>query len=774
MSRKPTPRLPDDLEKELQDFYASPEPRPEFVSRLERGLHSKLKEQEQQQMFARSKRKWVWAFGLAIAAVLIGLLATSPTVVAAMKRLFGYIPGVGLVESQSPLRVLAEPVSQTRDGITITVKEAVLSSDKTTILFTIENVPFDKLAHTEDVPACGMSAELKLPDGSIRELTGGHGNGWGSGYEDSFSYGPIPADVNDATLLVPCIQDVLPGVLPENWELPLHFVPAPPGFTVLPVIEYTPSPAPDAGNGQAETNPLSITKVIATSDSYLLIGQFRLPAISQGGNWSPQGLRLTDGNHQEVFWDFPQDIDLPIPTSPDTQEWAVKVAKGFIPPLRITYPVQYISNDTTGSKVEFEFDAGPNPQAGQTWELNKEIQLAGYTFTLVSISVTPPMHGANADGYYFSFVSPDGKLSGLSVDIEGYTALGSGGGGGGDADVSKTWGIGLAYAELPKGKLKIVLSNPSLYGQTKEWTLDWQPDSSNAPAPTEAPQGCLTLDAWQSAVANPIQLPADLSGKVISYGPVAEYAQKPQPENYGVVVSNLDGSNRQVVGNGVWPSLSPDGTRAAYAWENGIYVADLTTGQSYMVANTNNNDYDPRWSPDGTRLAFIRIDDFNLYLINPDGSGLQKVTSGGEYEQLVDWAPDGASLFYGVDTQQGILLRKLDLASGGITDLFAINAKASSFAISPDGNHVAFLERVSTFSYSLYVSNLDGTERKLIGNLGNWVMVHPHWSPDGKWLMIGILNTDVPTDEPVMGLIGLENCQIIPLNLSGEVYDWTP
>src|SRR6266511_1777239 len=113
MSKKPTPHMPDDLEKELKDYYASPEPSPEFVSRLERGLHSKLKEQEQKTMFGRSKVKLAWGFGLALAVVLIILLATSPTVVTAMKRLLGYIPGVGLVDSTSPLRVLAEPVSQT-------------------------------------------------------------------------------------------------------------------------------------------------------------------------------------------------------------------------------------------------------------------------------------------------------------------------------------------------------------------------------------------------------------------------------------------------------------------------------------------------------------------------------------------------------------------------------------------------------------------------------------------------------------------------------------
>lgn len=46
MSRKSTPPLADDLEKGLQNYYTTPQPSVEFISWLERGLRSKLKEQE--------------------------------------------------------------------------------------------------------------------------------------------------------------------------------------------------------------------------------------------------------------------------------------------------------------------------------------------------------------------------------------------------------------------------------------------------------------------------------------------------------------------------------------------------------------------------------------------------------------------------------------------------------------------------------------------------------------------------------------------------------
>ncbi len=55
--------------------------------------------------------------------VVITLMASVPAVRAAIQRWFGYVPGIGLV-SEGQMRVLAEPVSVSRDGITLTVEKS--------------------------------------------------------------------------------------------------------------------------------------------------------------------------------------------------------------------------------------------------------------------------------------------------------------------------------------------------------------------------------------------------------------------------------------------------------------------------------------------------------------------------------------------------------------------------------------------------------------------------------------------------------------------------
>ena len=748
------------------------------------------------------RRSWVRSMRarplLAILIVLLIILLLTGAAYAIGKS-FGYIPGIGLIDQSAPIRVLAKPVSQTRDGITITVEEAVLSSDKTVVVFTVDNIPLDKLSKPVGRPEeCYMSDDLKLPDGSSMKITGGQFEGyWGSGYKSRSVYAPVPADVNDATLLIPCIQNVLLGALPENWELPLHFVPAPADMTALPVIEYTPSPEP--GGATAETNPITVTKVIDLKGGYILIGEFAppMPTGLDDSSLLHNEMSLTDGKGQDVNWEYPQDFGQPEPSpdKPFVEEWSIQVAKGFTPPLNIKYSNQYSYPFSSAAPLEFEFDAGENPQPGNEWQLNKEFNVDGHTFTLATIDAeTLPCFPAS--GYGFVFTSPETfTISTVTAaGIEGHTPVSGeggctgGGGGGMDAGLGSTWANGLLFAEMPKGKLKVKLS-VELYSKPREWTLPWQPEglSSNSPAPTDAPQACLTMDSWKTATENPMPLPSDLTGKLIAYGRIVEDGKDPSPENSGSYVTNLDGSHKKAIGQGNAPSLSPDGTQAVYENGNGgIFLVDIASGKTHQIPNTDANDFVPHWSPDGKQIAFIHYEDvqrgiIGVSIINPDGIGLQRIIK--EIDGLlIEWTSDGTGLFYGEVTKDGMLLKKLDIASGATSDLFAIHNLYNNrdydvtFDISRDGNKMTFFDQVSgSILDGLYVSKLDGSDRKLISFQSQPWTFTPILSPDGKWLMT---YGDESTDHPGMyALVNVQDCRIIPLpwlDDAERVWEWIP
>jgi len=445
---------------------------------------------------------------MAIVLALLILLALTGVAYAIGKSL-GYIPGIGMVETSS-LRVLAEQVSQTRDGVTVTVEKAILNADNALIVLKVEGLSHDKFVPLEPLNTCISTEELrflsggyvKSGSGTTKPLNGAmvFDTSVGGGFESSYTYTHIPSDAADATLFIPCIWGALsPGILPENWELPLHFVPAPPdaALTMMPVTEIAPSTnfqtattvpnvesTPSSVVNTGSTKPITLTQVIEAGDSYILVGEDYPPAPSQSGDGQLVDWILTDGNGEKVDYQVPPaDMDFGGRTMlADKKLWAVQVARGFAPPLHITHRYRYVfpvdSQDTYG----FEFDAGANPQQDQVWNVNQEFQLAGHQVRLTTITAdnTPVITGTpiGVAGYWFRFETDDPAVNSFTVSIDGYIPKKQQSTPNNFAEGDSLAGQlveYLTYPELPTGKLKVIFSNLFLNGELRSWTMEWQP-----------------------------------------------------------------------------------------------------------------------------------------------------------------------------------------------------------------------------------------------------------------------------------------------------------
>jgi TolB protein len=142
-----------------------------------------------------------------------------------------------------------------------------------------------------------------------------------------------------------------------------------------------------------------------------------------------------------------------------------------------------------------------------------------------------------------------------------------------------------------------------------------------------------------------------------------------------------DGSGRRRVtrnAGALDPAWSPDGRWIAFSTPRGIYrVAPEGTGLRRLALNAGA----PSWSPDGRRIAFQRdtpgdSDSFELWTMNPDGSGQRRVTSG---PSSVDptWSPDGRWLAFVRDDQLAVVR-----AAGGRVK--QLTARRAGVAGNPD------------------------------------------------------------------------------------------
>jgi TolB protein len=146
------------------------------------------------------------------------------------------------------------------------------------------------------------------------------------------------------------------------------------------------------------------------------------------------------------------------------------------------------------------------------------------------------------------------------------------------------------------------------------------------------------------------------------------------------------------------PSLSPDHTQIVFGLDdnNGryfqLYKMDLASGQVSQLTNDRSTHSSPIWSPDGTQIAFVTMQDGQneIYVMKADGSNVRRLTHrpGDDYAPL--WLPNGKQLIFGSD-QKGYNVFSLDMRSGVVRNLTNLtDSDAWNVALSSDGTQIAY------------------------------------------------------------------------------------
>jgi hypothetical protein len=372
------------------------------------------------------------------------------------------------------------------------------------------------------------------------------------------------------------------------------------------------------------------------------------------------------------------------------------------------------------------------------------------------------------------YLEADDSISSLPLEMEPVPAGGQRGSGGSSRNVEGRL-VDYIYSDgTITGQFKLTARSASITGK---FETTWTPPVTDPAAKPElvSKPACLNLDIWIHVLSNPAPLP-ELGGTLLVYGRILNDNQPPSPDNYGVLFTDLPGTQRRIFGKGTTPSASADGRLLAYSWIDGIHLVETASGKDNLIAGLMPDDSTPKLSPDGNRLAFIRQTDMNLYLVNIDGSGLRQITDTPSIQEYTHgWSTDGTRLLYLKIEPGAQSLMAKNITNGQETTLVTIQGNESLMAISPDGKTLAYSGPVrGRMMGGIYLAPLDGSSApRLLAQVEPWMVGAPVWSPDGQWLLVSIANTDSFKPESTSALINISSCQTIPIpSFEGTAQEW--
>jgi TolB protein len=203
-----------------------------------------------------------------------------------------------------------------------------------------------------------------------------------------------------------------------------------------------------------------------------------------------------------------------------------------------------------------------------------------------------------------------------------------------------------------------------------------------------------------------------------------------------IYIVNTDGTGLTQVTGGqgaeFTPAWSPDGTHLAFTGIGedglppGIFILDLATGAKHPVTANPYAGYvdkEPDYSPDGTRIVFVRDrrlieaggsrDEEALFVVNVDGTKLRRLTPWDAAVGTPSWSPDGSTIVFrkGIVGRAPVLPRLFAIGPDGtgMKPLTAAGVGAFWPSWSPDGTRIVFTRYAgSKGQFELYAMDPDG------------------------------------------------------------------
>ncbi len=211
---------------------------------------------------------------------------------------------------------------------------------------------------------------------------------------------------------------------------------------------------------------------------------------------------------------------------------------------------------------------------------------------------------------------------------------------------------------------------------------------------------------------------------------------------YDLYSMNMDGTGikQLTITGGLFPALSPDGSKIAFVNEGNnynqhIFVISADGTELVQLTKDDTQSSAPDWSPDGSKILFTRniMGYDEIFFMNSDGSYPQRLTNNQASDLFPTWSPDGSKILFISDLDGDYEIYVMNSDGSNLKQLTKNNVVDWSPDWSADGSKIAF-ESFDKSDDEIYVMNADGRDPQRLTN-NDADEEDPTWSPEGSKIL---------------------------------------
>jgi len=235
--------------------------------------------------------------------------------------------------------------------------------------------------------------------------------------------------------------------------------------------------------------------------------------------------------------------------------------------------------------------------------------------------------------------------------------------------------------------------------------------------------------------------------------------------NREIYIMDSDGENQhRLTVNSTFdhaPQFSPDGSKILFYsiddhWTYDVYIIDVDgdnlthlTAESqythvYVLPGSRSffvYFYRPRFSPDGTKIVFTSYSptelDFNIYIMDSNGSQQIRLTSPRGLNFAPIFSPDGSKIIFMTHRGKNFDIYTMDLNGKNQIPLYdSVSGHAIFSQVSPCGSKILLTDdNIDNDVYKIYIMNSDGSEQLQL-TYGSYEDLCPRFQPNADSIVM--------------------------------------